>query len=138
MKNLPKILTYTIVAITAVVFVYFALNMQERVGTFLVWAYILFGLATLLVVVLPLFNIASNPQALKKSAINLGFMIVVFGIAFLLASGAQTSVTEAMLEPPSFATMKITDMGLKATYILFVIAFLAILFSSAISAIRNR
>ena len=140
MKRL-NLLTYVIMAISAVITVYFMLDTSMeggRVGPYLVWAYILLGSAILLILVLPLFNIVSNPKALKKMAINVGFIVVVLGLAFLLASSAQTTVTEAMPEPPSAFTMKLTDAGLKAAYFLFSGSLLAILFGAVLGVIRNR
>jgi len=140
MKKL-KLLTYVIMAISAVVTIYFMLDTSAeggRVGPFLIWAYILFGLSIVLILVLPLFNIISNPKALKKMAINVGFIVVVLGLSYLLASSAQTSVTEAMPVPPSASTMKLTDAGLKAAYVLFAGSLLAILFGAVLGVIRNR
>ena len=139
MKKIPNIITYVIIAVSVLVTVYYVMDMsRERTGHFLTWAYFLFGLAVVLVVVLPLINLISNPKALKKAVINVGLLAVVLVIAYVFASGAQTPDTQAMATPPSATTMKITDMGLKATYLLFALALLAIISSSLLTAFKKH
>ena len=139
MKKIPNIITYVIIAVSVLVTVYYVMDMsEERTGHFLTWAYFLFGLAVVLVVVLPLINLISNPKALKKAVINVGLLAVVLVIAYVFASGAQTPDTQAMATPPSATTMKITDMGLKATYLLFALALLAIISSSLLTAFKKH
>ena len=138
MKRL-NILTYAIMAISVVVTVYFFLSTtEERAGVYLIWTYILFAATVILVVILPLFNMVSNPKALKKTAINLGFIILVFGLSYLLASDTQTPVTAALDSPPSAVVMKLTDMGIMATYFLFTATVLVIILGPVLTAIRNR
>ncbi|MDR2585357.1 MAG: hypothetical protein LBC84_03945 [Prevotellaceae bacterium] len=145
MKKIISLITYLIIAVTAVVTVYFLLALSSdgdvqraRAGIFLSWAGILLVAGALLAIILPLIDILSNPKGLKKMALNIGFIVVVFCIAFLLASGSQTPSTLAMPDVPSTQIMKLTDMGLKTTYLLFGISLLAIVFSSVLNTIRNR
>jgi len=141
MKKILNIFFYVIMAISVIVAIYFFLEMKNegRVSYLLIWTYILFALAIGLTLVFAVFNAASNPQSLKKMALNIGFLVVVFGVSYILASSAQTPVTAALPDgPPSEMTMKFTDMGLKVTYFLFVLTVLVALLGPVISAIRNR
>ncbi|MCL1974293.1 MAG: hypothetical protein FWG54_05710 [Bacteroidetes bacterium] len=138
MKKLLNILIYLIFAVTAVVLVYFWMAKDERVGTLLVWGYIVLALGIVLLLLTPLFNIASNPKMLRKMAVSIGFIVVLFGLAFLLSSGDQTISTAMKPDPPKAQTLKIIDTGLIATYFLLAIALLSVLGGSVLASIRNR
>ncbi|MCL2502791.1 MAG: hypothetical protein FWE30_05545 [Bacteroidales bacterium] len=144
MKKL-KLLTYIIMVISAVLVGVFLFGGETkgavgeaRINLSLIWAYILLGSAVVLALVFTVFNTVSNPKSLKKMAINIGFFVVVFGVSYLLASSAHTSVTPTLPNPPSAAAMKLTDTGLKAVYFLFAGSLLAIIFGAVLAAIRNR
>ena len=141
MKKILNILIYTIAAVSVIIAFYFFLGMNDegRVGILLYWTYILFAVVVVLALVSALFNATSNPKSLKKMALNIGFLVVVFGASYLFASSAQTPVTEALpTGPPTAMAMKLTDMALKVTYFLFAVTILVAILSPAISAIRNR
>ena len=138
MEKILKILTYVVLGITFVMTVIYFTNPDAQVGNFLFWSYLLFGAAVLLVVVFPLFNMAANPQGIKKMLRNLVLLVVVFGGAYLLSSSAQTLTTAAMATPPSPSALRMTDTGLYITYALCLIALLAIAASSVYTAVKNR
>ena len=138
MKKLLNILTYLIFAITAVVLVYFWMAKDERVGTILVWGYIILALGVVLLLLTPLFSIASNPKSLKKMAISVGFVAVLFGIAYLLSSGEQTAATMMKPVPPKAQTLQFIDTGLIATYFLLLLALLSIIGGTLFASIKNR
>ena len=138
MKKLLNILTYIIFAITAAVLVYFWMAKDERVGTILVWGYIVLALGVALLLLTPLFSITSNPKTLKKMAVSVVFIVVLFGLAFLLASGDQTAATAMKPEPPTAQTLKLIDTGLIATYFLLALALLSVVGGSVLASIRNR
>jgi len=140
MKKLLNIFFYVIMALSAVIAIYFFWDQynEGRVGVLLYWTYILFALAIVLALVFGLFNASGNKQSIKKMAISIGFIVAVFGVSYLLASGGHTAVTAALPDPPSEFTLKLTDTGLIAAYILFAGALLAILFGAVLSTIRNR
>ena len=139
MKRITNILMYIIIAISAVMTIYFFLDPHEpRAGSLLIWAYVLLGMGIVSLLVIPLLNIGANPSTLKKGGINIAFMVVLFGIAYVISSGAQTATTKEWLIPPSEMTMRISDAGLYATYILLVVAVVAILFSSVYAGYKKR
>jgi|GEM_PF-1123784 len=141
MKKIKNILMYVIITISVVMTIYFFMDAHEpRAGHLLLWAYILLGFGILLLITIPILNIGTNPGSLKKGAMSIAFMVVLFGIAFLFASDAQTPTTAAMINPPppSATTMRITDAGLLATYLLLVIAVCSILFASLFASLKKR
>ena len=139
MKKITNLLIYVIMAISAIMVVYFFLDPHEpRAGSLLIWAYVLLGMGIVSLLVIPLLNIGTNPSALKKGGISVAFIVVLFGISYVISSGAQTVTTKEWLIPPPEMTMRITDAGLYATYILLVIAVIAIFFSSVYSGYKKR
>ncbi len=106
------------------------------VGPFLSWGYVLTGLAIVLSVGLPLIDMLKDPKKMKKTAINFGLVILIFVIAYLLASPEALNVN---VDPmPTEATWKWTDTGLIMMYILAFAAFAAIVAGGLVNAIRNR
>jgi len=140
MKKINSLLLYITITVTVIVVVYFFFfgSSSAGVGTILIWAYILLALGVLCLILIPILNIGANPASLRKGAINIAFIVVLFGIAFLISSDAQTVATQAMLDPPSSIAMKITDTGLFATYLLLLLAIGAILFGTLYANIKNR
>ncbi len=72
---------------------YFNLDNENMVNVLLYYGYALFALAVFSAVVLPLFNIGSNPKALKKIFTNLAIVIVVCCLSYVLASGDALTVS---------------------------------------------
>ena len=139
MKKVSNILMYVIIAISLIVTIYFLADPhEERAGTLFIWTYILMGLGIALLVAVPILNVRTNPASLKKGAINIAFMVVLFGLAYLFASDSQTTATAAQTIPPSPATLKITDTGLIATYLLLAIGVCSIIFASVYTGLKNR
>ena len=140
MKKINNILLYVIIAISVVVAIYFFFfgEMKDNVGTLLTWAYVLLGLGILLLILVPFVNLGANPSALKKGGISIAFIVVLLGLSYLLASDTQTVATQAMLEPPSATTLRITETGLLATYLLLILSIAAIIFGSIYVSIKKR
>ncbi len=152
-----KYLPYLLFGISIVLLVYFMFNMgamdadwtanNKHIGdnaayaslsTFLTWAYILSGIALLLALVLPLINMIKNPQNLKKMLINVGLIVVVFVIAFLLASGDPLPSISKTVTEASSQSIKTIDTGLIVTYILIAVSFGAIIWGALRNTIKNR
>jgi len=143
MKKINNILLYVIIAVSlALVFYYFFFGgaSLEKAGTLLVWSYILLGLGVLLLVCVPILNIGANPASLKKGGMSIAFLLVLFGIAMLFSSDAQTAATLSwpLEKQPSSTEMKIIDTGLFATYLLLILSVVAILFGTLYASLRKR
>ena len=141
MKKIAKIFVFLLFAITIAVGIYFFPQAKKDMdlgimGVFLTWAYIMFGITVLLVFILPLFS--TKPQAFKRMALSVGFLVAVLGIGYLFGSGAQTAGTLAMTPVPSSTTLRFIDVYVIGTYIMLILAILALIFSSVLNSIRNR
>jgi len=94
------------------------------------WMYALLGVSTLSALIFPIISMAGNPKSAKNTVIGVGGLIVVVGLAYLLASGAiptfhnveKFNITEAMSK--NVGTMLFT------TYLLGAVAIIGILFTS--------
>ena len=132
-----KYLSYLLLGLGVLLTVLFFLNTDGMTDTYLVYAYILFGVAVTLAIVLPLLNVINNPKSLKKILLSLVVVVVVVGLAYMLASG--NPLTNVSIDPePSAATLKVTDTGLIITYFLFGAAVLAIFAGALVNMVKNR
>lgn len=107
------------------------------VNVMLVYTYIIFALALILAIVFPLINIISNPKGAMRTLIGFGAMIVVFVISYFLASDAPVPnpAENGFFDNP--VTLKLTDVGLYATYAMFVITFVVIIWGELRSAFKR-
>lgn len=107
-------------------------------GPFLVWAYILFAIAALFALAFPVYFFISNPKKAIKALLGIGAMAIVLLIGYLLSDA--TPIVAAQ-NNPDFTDPKVlvwTDTGLIATYILFGVSFLLLLYTGARSAFRKK
>lgn len=137
MTKFVKYISYLLLGIAVIITIAFFSNQKSMLDTFLFYGYILFGVAALAAIVMPLFNMIDNPKSFKKILVNLLIVIVVVGVAYLLASGNPLANTNITPEPTA-NTLKITDTGLNLVYILFGISVISILAGSVINMVRNR
>ena len=147
-----KILSYVLLGISTIMFLYFLFTsggmtakdyvehpdagMYKTLDVFLIWTYILFGITALLAIVLPIIGIVQNPKNVKKMIINIGVIIGVLIISYLLSTSDALPVSASV--NPSATTWKLTDAGLIATYVLLGVSFVAIIAGGILGAIRNR
>ncbi len=137
MSKLMKYLSYLLLGLGVLLTVLFFLNTDGMTDTYLMYAYILFAVAVTLAIVLPLLNVINNPKSLKKILLSLVVVVVVVGLAYMLASG--NPLTNVIIEPePSPATLKVTDTGLIITYFLFGASVLAIFAGALVNMVKNR
>ena len=109
--------------------------MNSWINVNLIWAYVLIFFGTGVAVFSDLVHVATDLKASKKALTAIGFFAGVILISYLSASnsipqflGAEKFINDGTL---TAKTAKFIDMGLYATYILFGIAVLSIVFSSA-------
>ena len=146
MSKVIKYISYALLAISAVLIVIFYVEIgpmsqaeiengaSSMLPVLLNWAIVLLAVCALCAVVMPFFF--STGKGIKSTLIKVAVIVVLFGISYLLASGAPV---EANVTPePTFAELKWTDTGLILSCILFGGAVLAILSGSVINIIRNR
>jgi hypothetical protein len=91
--------------------------------------YILLGIAIIFSFVFAMMNLFSKPQSLKKTLfVVVGFLVVV-GISYVLADGADGTAEEMTRRgvATTEATVKKIGMGLNVFFILTIIAVAAML-----------
>jgi hypothetical protein len=101
-----------------------------RTDIALVWAYILFIIATIAAVLFPLISVFSRPRALIRLAFVLAGAAVLIVVSYFMASETPIDIIgyagEANKNP---STLKMVDTTLFVTYMLFGLAILSILYS---------
>ena len=134
MAKFNKILLYVLMGLSVVLGVVFYMNSSSdsMISLMLNWAYILFALALLFVIVLPFFHSTGKKGALVKLALAL----VVCVISYLLASGDPVELSKSVAEP-SATTLKWVDTGLILCIILAVVAFLSIFSRGLLNLFRK-
>jgi phosphoglycerol transferase MdoB-like AlkP superfamily enzyme len=119
-----------------VITIAFFTNKDGMIDTFLGYAYLLFGVALVLALGLPLLQMVGNPKSFKKVLFSLIVVVVVVGLAYVLASGDPLAAT--LDKEPTASTLKITDTGLIITYLLFGASVTAIIAGGIINMVKNR
>jgi len=136
-SKILKVLTWLMMGVSVVLTVlFYSDNITE--GPFLVWAYILFAIAALFALAFPVYFFISNPKKAIKALLGIGAMAIVLLIGYLLSDA--TPIVAAQ-NNPDFTDPKVlvwTDTGLIATYILFGVSFLLLLYTGVRSAFRKK
>lgn len=109
----------------------------EISSSYIVWAYILFGIAALLSVLFPIINTISNPKNAVKALMGVAGLGLVFLVGYLMsdATPIASATDNANLANPSVLTF--ADTGIFATYFLFGFAILALLYTG-VKGLFNR
>lgn len=146
MSKIARIVTiflWVLLAVSAILVVSLMVNISSNeadavmggwINTNLVWTYILLGIGAGIAVISALLNTFTDAKAAKNGLISLGFMVVVFVIAYLLASdamptfyGVEKYINDGTLTPK---VSKLIGTGLYGTYILLFLAIAGIIFST--------
>jgi len=104
---------------------------------FIDWTYFLFGLAALLALVFPLYFFIRNPKNALKSLLGLGVMAIFFLVGYLLADPTPIYSPTNNPDLSNHAVLIISDTGIIATYLMFGVALLLLLYTG-IRGIFNR
>ncbi len=136
MSKFIKYLSYILLGLAVVITIAFFTNKEGMIDTFLGYAYLLFGVAIVLALGLPLLQMIGNPKSIKKAIYSLILVVVVVGLAYMLASGDPLMTT--LENEPTASTLKITDTGLIITYLLFLVSITAIVAGGVINMVKNR
>jgi hypothetical protein len=143
LSRLLTILMWVIIAVSAVLVVSLMVNISENkadpvmggwINTNLVWAYILLAAGTGIALLAGIFHMISDIGAAKKGLISLVAVAVLAVVAYSLASdeiprfiGVDRFIDAGTL---TSNIAKLVDTGLIATYLLFGLAILSIVWSS--------
>ncbi len=152
MTKISKILTivlWVILAVSAVIIVSMMANISENsadpvmggwINTNLVWAYILLLVGAGIALFSGVFQMVSDFAAAKKGLIAIAAFVVVALAAYMLSTdampnfiGVERFIAEGTLTPQ---VSRLVDTGLYATYILFGLAIVSIVWSSISKAFK--
>ena len=108
------------------------------VDPLLYWAYIVLGIALVSVICVGLYVTATtNPKGLVKIGIAVVAAAALFGICYLLASGAP-AIGYSGPTPPTATELKMTDTILSLAYLVGGATILSIIVAEVFIAIRNK
>ena len=138
-----KILLWVLIALSVAVLLWgsitgFEANDGTATDVLFFWAYVVLGIALVSVICVGLYVTATtNPKGLVKLGIVLVGAAALFGIAYLLASGAP-AIGFSGPTPPSASELKMTDTILNLAYIIGGAAILSIVCGEILIGIRNK
>lgn len=127
-SKLVKILSWVLMGTSTVIALLFFAGVVDE-NLFIIWAYVLLGIAAFFAVIFPVVFFVLYPKNAMKALVGL----VGLGLAVLigyLMSDTTTIITAT--NHPDFSNPKVlafTDTGIIATYILFGVAVLGLLFT---------
>ncbi len=144
-NKLVKIFSWGIMGASVIVALlyFFRISSSEKIehmdiaSSYLIWAYALIGLAALLSVLFPLIQSIFNPKNAVKALIGLAGLGLIFLVGYLMADATPiaSAVNNPDLANPS--VLIFADTAVIATYILFGVALLALVFTG-IKGLVNR
>ena len=116
----------------------FEANDGAATNLLLYWAYIVLGIALASVICLGLYITATtNPKGLVKIGIAVVGAAVLFGLCYVLASGAP-AIGYSGVTAPTATELKMTDTILNLAYIVGGAAILSIICGEVLMTIRNK
>ena len=108
------------------------------VAPLIAWAYFVIGLALASVVCVGLYVTATtNPKGLIKIGIAVAAAAALFGLCYVLASGAP-AVGYSGAKLPTATELKMTDTILNLAYLVGGVAIVSIIFGEVLMTIRNK
>ena len=144
--NLVKIVLVVLIVLSVAVLLWgmikgYPATVAEDNGTvdpLLYWAYIVLGIALVSVICVGLYVTATtNPKGLIKIGIAVVAAAALFGVCYLLASGAP-AIGYSGPTPPTATELKMTDTILNLAYLVGGATILSIIFAEVFIAIRNK
>ena len=139
--KIVKILLVALIAISVAVLIWgsltgFEANDAVATDVLFYWAYIVLGIALASVICVGLYiKATTDPKSLVKIGIIVLGAAVLFGIAYLLASGAPAINCSKV---PTDSELKMTDTILNLAYIVGASAILSIVAGEVLMGIRNK
>ena len=138
-----KIILWVLMILSVCVLVWgfftgFEANDGAATNVLLYWAYVVLGIALAAVICVGLYIRATTDA---KSLVSIGIVVVgaavLFGIAYVLASGAP-AVGYSGATLPTATELKMTDTILNLAYIVGGAAILSIIVGEVLMTIRNK
>jgi phosphoglycerol transferase MdoB-like AlkP superfamily enzyme len=108
---------------------------EGRVNPLFYWTAILFFVALILLIVLPIPAMIKNPQSLKKVLLTIAAVVVVVFIVYLVSQGnpegdaIMSTLATQEAKDVYIADSLVANMNLYGCYIVIFLTFLAIIWS---------
>jgi hypothetical protein len=96
--------------------------------------YLLFGIALIAAIVLPLISSLKNPSVLVKSGVSLAILLVIFAISYGLADDKVNSIAAAYGQDGG--SVRLIGAGLIMFYIIFILAAIGLIYSEINKALK--
>jgi hypothetical protein len=142
-NRIPNIVLLVVGIITVILVVALVANitsdvkdvsMGNWINNNLIWAYILGIVAIVAVIGFTVYQMVTDLEMAKSGLLGLGFIAVVFLIAFLFASrvmptffGVEKFIANGTITP---SIVKIIDTALYSTYMIFGLTVVALIYAS--------
>ena len=110
---------------------------KESVGTFMIFAYCMLGLAVVAILFAPIYGIVINPKSVKTMGLVAAIVAVIALIAWLFAKGSTLPAEYLESMNVSTGTEAFVDFFMVFTYIV-VGATIASVIYSAVSKLINK
>ncbi len=132
--NITRWILIVLLAISVIPGALFYLGMLDT-EMFLNIAYMLLGIAALVMIMSPIYGIVTNPQNIVKLLISVGLIVIVFILGYVLAGDSVTEV-QSIKHGLTQESSKMVGTGLYVTYIAFGLTVLSLLYSSVIKIFK--
>ena len=96
--------------------------------------YVIFAIAVIATIVLPLINTIKNPGSLVKSGIGVGVLVAVFVISYVLSDSEVSAIAKGLGENES--SVKLIGAGLIMFYIALFVAIAGLIYSEINKAFK--
>ncbi|MDK2979387.1 MAG: hypothetical protein PWP52_2101 [Bacteroidales bacterium] len=136
MSKILRITLIILLAVSAILAILFYAGGEDISGqpvytnTFIVWAYILAGIAVFFAIIFPIFQMIKNPKAAVKSLLGFLVVAVVVFVAYAVSSGEKLGITNPeLMQYDVPGTLKYAGTLLNSVYFLAGLAILSMIFS---------
>src|SRR6056297_1261503 len=136
MSKVLRIVLIILLAVSAVLGILFYAGGEDISGqpiytnTFIVWAYILAGIAVVFAIVFPIFQMIKNPKAAVKGLLGLVVVAVVVFVAYAVSSGEELGITNPeLMQYDVPGTLKYAGTLLNSVYFLAGLAILSMIYA---------
>ena len=134
-NKIVSIISYVLLGISVILGVLFYVHVITE-EPFIIWAYILLGLAAAITLIFSVVNIFKSKENAKKSLISILLVGVLLLVSFLLASSSIPHFFGSEDFDITPGVSKFVGTGLYMTYICGALAFLSVIYSEISSAFK--
>ncbi len=134
-SKIVSIISYILLGVCAILGIFFYTNVITE-NPFIIWAYILLGLAASIALIFSIINIFQSKENAKNSLIYLLIVGVLLFISYLLASSSIPHFFGSDAFNITAGVSRFVGTGLYMMYICGILAFLSVIYSEVSSAFR--